>query len=200
MLACWFIIRTAIRFESGPLTLSFGSKRSSTTAAYSRASWWRTLAAVTGILVAGSAVSQEGLRIVAGSIVYIEYRVELVDGTLVTSNVGKGPIVYEAGGNKILPALDKALRGRTAGESGMIRLSAREAFGTIDESLFVEVPLDRVPTGARTPGAAMVAENPQGEKQRVEVRKIIGQVAILDYNHPLAGEELIYFVNVLDVK
>jgi len=161
---------------------------------------WRALAAVLGLLVVYSATPQEGLPIVEGSIVYIEYRVELGDGTLVTSNVGKDPIVYEAGGNQVLPALDRALRGRKAGDSGMIRLSAGEAFGTIDEDLFVEVPLDRLPEGARTPGAAIVAENPQGEKQRVEVREITGEVAVLDYNHPLAGEELVYYVNVLDVK
>lgn len=160
----------------------------------------RIVMTVSGLVFFASAASQDGLSIIAGSIVYIEYSVELVDGTIVTSNIGKDPMVYEAGGNKVLPALDKALRGRMAGEAGLVRLSPAEAFGIVDEDLFVEVPIHLLPEDARTVGSAIVAEDPQGMKQRVEVREVGDKVAVLDYNHPLAGKEIIYYVTILDVK
>lgn len=163
----------------------------------------RSLCAVFGILalspIAANA-SGDGIPIEEGNIVYLEYSAELVDGTVVSSNVGKDPVVYEAGGKKVLPALDRALRGRRAGESGMVRLSAAEAYGNVDEGLFVEVPLASLPEDARNTGAVLVVENTSGEKQRVEVREVRGQLAVLDYNHPLAGEEIIYYVRILDVK
>ena len=137
---------------------------------------------------------------VKGSIIYLQYRVELLDGTVVTHNEGEEPAVFEAGGGKILPALDRALRGRKAGEEGIVRLSAEEAFGAVDEELIVEVPLETLPQDARSSGAVLVAEDPDGVKQRVEVREIRGDTALLDYNHPLAGREILYFVKILDVK
>ncbi len=180
------------------------------------------LAGLLCLLPVLTASAGEELFVEEGRIVYIEYKVELTDGTVVSNNVGKDPVVYEAGGNRVLRALDKALRGMKAGDSrvvtlsaadafgnvdGMkagdsrvVTLSAADAFGNVDDSLIVEVPLDRVPGDARTTGSVMIAENPEGNKQRVTVRDIRGQVAVLDYNHPLAGRELRYTVKILDVK
>ena len=152
------------------------------------------------LLSTAAADSGEDISISEGNIVYLEYSAELVDGTVVSSNVGKDPVVYEAGGKKVLPALDRALRGRRAGESGTVRLSAAEAYGRVDESLFVEVPLASLPEDARKAGAVLMAENSAGEKQRVAVLEVRGEQAVIDYNHPLAGEEIIYYVRILDVK
>jgi FKBP-type peptidyl-prolyl cis-trans isomerase 2 len=146
------------------------------------------------------ATAQDALYIGEGSIVYIEYRLELADGTLVYDNVGKDPFVYEAGGNKILQALDEALRGRRAGDRRVVRLAARDGFGGIDDRLLVEVPLLRLPEDARTAGAVVLAENPRGRKQRAVVREVKDHTAVLDYNHPLAGKDLVYFVKIVDVK
>ncbi len=158
------------------------------------------LAGLLCLLPVLSASAGEELFVEEGRIVYIEYKVELTDGTVVSNNVGKDPVVYEAGGNRVLRALDKALRGMKAGDSRVVTLSAADAFGNVDDSLIVEVPLDRVPGDARTTGSVMIAENPEGNKQRVTVREIRGEVAVLDYNHPLAGWELTYTVKILDVK
>ncbi len=158
------------------------------------------LAGLLCLLPMFSASAGEELIVEEGRIVYIEYKVELTDGTVVSNNVGKDPVVYEAGGNRVLRALDKALRGMKAGDSRVVTLSAADAFGNVDDSLIVEVPLDRVPGDARTTGSVMIAENPEGNKQRVTVREVRGEVAVLDYNHPLAGRELTYTVKILDVK
>lgn len=158
------------------------------------------LAGLFSLLPVLSASAEEELFVEEGRIVYIEYKVELADGTVVSNNVGKDPVVYEVGGNRVLRALDKALRGMRSGDSRVVTLSAADAFGNVDDSLIVAVPLDQVPGDARTPGSVMIAENSEGNKQRVTVSEIRGQVAVLDYNHPLAGRELRYTVKILDVK
>ena len=144
--------------------------------------------------------AQEDLVVVAGSIVSMEFTAELDDGTVITNNVGKKPVIYEAGGTRILPALDAALRGLKAGDTKVVRVKATDAYGEVDDDLLVEVPLDQLPIDARNIGSVMVAENQDGSQRRVVVREIRDAIAIVDYNHPLAGHDLVYSVNILDVK
>ena len=144
--------------------------------------------------------AQADLTVVEGSVVSIEYRVELTDGTAVFDNVGKNPMVYEAGGAAILPALDAALRGLKAGDAKVVYLKAADAYGAVNTNLFVEVPLEQLPEDARHTGAVLVSANDRGEQQRVTVREVKDAVAIVDYNHPLSGQSLVYHIKILDVK
>ncbi len=144
--------------------------------------------------------AQADLTVVEGSVVYVEYIVELTDGTAVSGNVGKDAMVYEAGGASILPALDAALRGLKAGDARVVYLKPADAYGTVNEKLFVEVPLEQLPEDARNTGAVLVSANERGEQQRVTVREVKDAVAIVDYNHPLAGRNLVYRIKILDVK
>ncbi|MDA9983371.1 FKBP-type peptidyl-prolyl cis-trans isomerase [Gammaproteobacteria bacterium] len=144
--------------------------------------------------------AQADLTVVEGSVVSIEYRVELTDSTAVFDNVGKDPMVYEAGGAAILPALDAALRGLKAGDAKVVYLKPEDAYGAVNGSLFVEVPLEQLPEDARHAGAVLVSANDRGEQQRVTVREVKDAVAIVDYNHPLAGQNLVYRIKILDVK
>lgn len=144
--------------------------------------------------------AQTDLTVEEGSVVYVEYSVELTDGTAVFDNVGKEAMVYDAGGTAILPALDAALRGLKAGDARVVYLKPADAYGTVNEKLFVEVPLEQLPEDARRTGAVLVSANERGEQQRVTVREVKGTVAVVDYNHPLAGQNLVYHIKILDVK
>ncbi len=144
--------------------------------------------------------AQADLTVAEGSVVSLQYIVELTDGTAVFDNIGREPMVYEAGGSSILPVLDAALRGLKAGDTRVVNMDAADAFGAVNEKLFVEVPLDQLPEDARSTGAVLVSENERGEQQRVTVREVGNKVAIVDYNHPLAGQNLVYRIKILDVK
>ena len=144
--------------------------------------------------------AQVDLTVVEGSVVSIEYRVELTDGTAVFDNVGANPMVYEAGGATILPVLDAALRGLKAGDAKVVYLKAADAYGAVNTNLLVEVPLEQLPEDAHHAGAVLVSANDRGEQQRVTVREVKDAVAIVDYNHPLSGQNLVYHIKILDVK
>lgn len=146
------------------------------------------------------AAAAQDLAIAPGMVVSIEYTLMLEDGTAVYSNIDKEPLVYEAGGGRVLPGLDAALMGLKAGESTRVKLSVAEAYGEVDENLFIEVELDKLPEDSRHPGAVMAASFGDGEQRRVIVREVTETTAIVDYNHPLAGRSLEFVVRVLDVK
>ena len=136
----------------------------------------------------------------SGKTVSIEYTLTLGDGTVVDSNVGQEPLVYEAGGGDILPALDAALIGLSEGDLKRVELSAADGYGEVDEALRLEVPLDQLPDDARQVGTPLVARREDGQEMRVRVHDVTDSEAVLDYNHPLAGEPLSFSIRVVEIS
>ena len=86
--------------------------------------------------------AQESNVIDNGSTVSIEYTLTIDDGSTIDSNVGAEPLVYTAGAEQILPALDQALRGMIAGDSRTVTLAPQQGYGAVDPSLMLEVELE----------------------------------------------------------
>lgn len=135
----------------------------------------------------------------SGKTVAIEYTLTIGDGTVVDSNVGDDPLVYEAGSGQILPALDAALIGLDEGDTKSVDVAAGDGYGEVDEKLLFEVELDQLPEDARTIGTPLVARREDGQELRVRVHDVRDDTAVLDYNHPLAGEPLSFAVRVVSV-
>jgi len=136
----------------------------------------------------------------SGKTVSIEYTLTLDDGSVVDTNVGDEPLVYEAGGGQILPALDAALIGLDEGDTKSVELPASDGYGEIDEKLRFEVPIEQLPENAREVGTPLVARREDGQELRVRVHDVGDAAAVLDYNHPLAGENLSFSVRVVGVS
>jgi FKBP-type peptidyl-prolyl cis-trans isomerase 2 len=130
-----------------------------------------------------------------GMAVSFEYTVALADKTVVTSNVGKVPLVYQHGQQQILPGLEKALTGMKAGESKHVDLAAADAYGAYDDKAKVTVKRDQVPPDVK---ADMTLSSPDG--RTVKVVEINEQDVVLDLNHPLAGKDLAFDVKIVKVE
>lgn len=137
-----------------------------------------------------------------GSTVSIEYTLKLADGSTADTNVGGEPLVYTHGEQQILPALEAELVGMQAEETREVQLSPEQGYGPVHEEGIQTVPLDIIPEDARQPGAKLVGQGPQGEPIHAEVKEIKEDeaTAIVDLNHPLAGEELHFEVKVLEIN
>lgn len=132
-----------------------------------------------------------------GSRVSIEYTLSLTDGSVVQSNVGAEAMTYTQGEQQILPALENTLAGMRAGEEKKFTLSAVEAYGEVRDDAFREVPLDSIPQDARRVGALL---RTPGYKGSIQVHELREEVAVLDFNHPLAGEEITFAIRVISVE
>jgi FKBP-type peptidyl-prolyl cis-trans isomerase 2 len=135
-----------------------------------------------------------------GKKVSIEYTLNLDDGTLVGSNVGEDPLVYEHGRGQILPALERALAGLEQDATKEVKLTAEEGYGQRDPSAFKTVETEAIPEDARKVGTVLAAQDESGNQQHVRVHEIREDGIVLDLNHLLAGENLNFKVRVLTIE
>lgn len=140
---------------------------------------------------------QEDTVISSGSSVSFEFTLTLADGTVVESNVDQEPLTYVHGEGKLLPALEAALAGMTVDERKSIAVEAADAFGPVNPEAFREVPLESIPEDARTVGTPLSAEGFDGSIRVHEVRE---ETVVLDFNNPLAGEDLKFDVRIVSIE
>jgi peptidylprolyl isomerase len=157
----------------------------------------RFLALVVGLSgLSLTGVAEETTLISDGSLVQIEYTLSLADGSVVQSNVEQEPLAYVQGSGQLLPSLEQQLVGRAANDEVDVTLEAADAYGPVDEALFRTVPLEQLPEDARSVGTLLRADGFEGP---IRVSEVTDENAVLDFNHPLAGEDLTFKIKVLSV-
>jgi FKBP-type peptidyl-prolyl cis-trans isomerase SlyD len=134
------------------------------------------------------------MKITKDTIVTLSFRATDTRGKVLED--GKTPRAYLHGGyGNTLPGIEKALEGKEAGFAATLMLPPEDAFGERDESLATSMPKRDFPAGVKVGGQL------QGSNEQVfTVMKIKGDTVLLDGNHPLAGQTLLFAVKVLDVK
>ena len=145
--------------------------------------------------LASVAYAEKALQIADGMKVTMEYTLTLPDKTVVDSTTGKPPFSYTQGNREIIPGLEKALTGLKPGDKKSITVPAAEAYGLYDKKKIVEVPKKNVPAEVRV-GTKLRDQSGQ-EAKVVEVK---GDSVMVDVNHPLAGKDLMFDVNIIKVE
>lgn len=139
------------------------------------------------------------MQIEPGCTVHIHYTLTDNEGNVIDSSAGHEPLVYVAGAGEIIPGLDNALLGKQAGNHVDVKVSPEEGYGERIEEAVQQVEKAQL---AHLPGLEvgmpLQAETPNGPVSFVVVE--IGEDnVILDGNHPLAGVELNFSVDVVNV-
>jgi len=132
-----------------------------------------------------------------GSVVSIEYRLTLDDGSQVDTNVGQEPLVYTQGEGQIIPGLEKEMVGLAAGDTKTVQVSANEGYGDVDPEARREIDTAQIPEEARQVGALLTAE---GHAAPIRVHEVNGDKTVLDFNHPLAGKDLRFDVRIVSIE
>lgn len=135
-----------------------------------------------------------------GQTVSIEYTLKLDSGETADTNVGGEPLSYQHGESEILPDLEQALTGLAVGDEKSVTLAPEQGYGPHHEEAVRKVPLVELPEDARETGAQLAARDDDGNDFAVQVRAIEGEDAVLDFNHPLAGETLHFAVKILAIE
>jgi FKBP-type peptidyl-prolyl cis-trans isomerase SlpA len=138
-------------------------------------------------------------KIDVNSTVSVNYTGRLEDGTVFDSslNPGREPLSATLGQGALIPGFEKGLLGMSVGESKTVNIPCIEAYGELNEQLIAEVPKDRVPEGV-TEGQMLQTTTQQGP-MNVVVKEVKDDVVILDANHPLAGKDLIFDLEVISI-
>ena len=135
-----------------------------------------------------------------GSKVAVEYTLSLPGGEVVESNAGKGPLTYEHGTGKMLPAFEAQMNGLSAGATKEFDLSPEQGYGPVRKDLYQTVDAAQVPEDGRKVGTMLVAQGEGGKQRSVRVSEVKGDKIVLDLNHPLAGKKLHFAVKVLAIE
>jgi len=143
-------------------------------------------------------------KIEHGDYVTVTYTGRLKNNEVFESTDNTGPLEFQIGANSVLPGFENALLGMTANENKTIHLPADEAYGPVREELIHTV--NRAVFGDKiTPKPGIVlglTVERDGQKQKVPVmiKEIVGDEVIIDFNHPLAGQDLTYHITVTAVN
>ena len=136
-----------------------------------------------------------------GDTVKVHYHGKLTDGTTFDSSEGREPLEFEVGGGMVIPGFDTGVSGMTIGEKKTITIPADEAYGPKQEEMIMEFPKDRFPEDmVPEAGMQLNMSNEQGQNFPVVIVEIRDEVVILDANHPLAGEDLTFDLELVEIS
>lgn len=119
---------------------------------------------------------------------------------LIETSAGGEALAYLHGHGSIIPGLENAMAGKSAGDKFDVTIAADDAYGERKEGLEQQIPVKHL-QGAKTwkPGMVAVVHTDQGARQ-VTVIKAGLKHATVDLNHPLAGKDLTFSVEIVDVR
>lgn len=133
-------------------------------------------------------------------VVTIDYTLKDDNGTVLDSST-EGNFAYLHGANNIIPGLENALTGKSAGDEVDISVSPAEGYGEHNETMIQAVPRDMFDSEQEIQvGMQFHAESPEGEMIVVTVTDVEGDDVTVDGNHPLAGVNLNFGVKVIDIR
>lgn len=139
-------------------------------------------------------------KVDVNSTVSVNYTGKLEDGSIFDSSLGEGrePLLATLGQGSLIPGFEMGLVGMSEGETKTINIPFEEAYGDVNPQMVAEVPLDKVPEGV-TEGQMLQTMTQQGPLN-VLVKEVKESTVVIDGNHPLAGKNLIFDLEVISVQ
>ena len=135
-----------------------------------------------------------------GNKVKLHFTGKLDDGTVFASSADSEPIEFTLGQHEILPGLEEAVEGMAIGESRTVKISSEQAYGQRREDLTQEIPKEHLPADlAPEVGQRLRIDRPDGEPVLVSVAAVSDATITIDGNHPLAGQDLTFELEMVEI-
>jgi FKBP-type peptidyl-prolyl cis-trans isomerase SlyD len=133
--------------------------------------------------------------------VAIDYTLTLDSGQEIDKSPEGQPLGFIAGTGQIIPGLEKALIGKAAGDKTKIVVEPEDAYGPVKDDLFQNIPKNQFPDDVEVkPGMAFEAQGPRGPFMITVASVNDNDTVTVDLNHPMAGKQLHFDVNVVEVR
>ncbi|WP_018860659.1 MULTISPECIES: peptidylprolyl isomerase [unclassified Thioalkalivibrio] len=140
------------------------------------------------------------MQVAQNAVVSIHYTLTNDAGETIDSSEGREPLAYLHGNGQLVPGLERELEGKGAGDKVQAKVTPEEGYGEKIEAMVQEIPLEAFQgVDSVQPGMQFQAQTQNGPLT-VTVTKVEGETATVDGNHPLAGENLNFDVEVVEVR
>lgn len=135
-----------------------------------------------------------------GDTVKVHYTGKLIDGTEFDSSAGRDPLEFTIGSGQVIPGFESAVVGMSPGEACNTNIPVEDAYGPRSEEMLVEVPKENLAEGIQPDvGEKLQAVSEDGRKIALTVTAVSDTSVTLDGNHPLAGEELVFELELVEI-
>lgn len=137
----------------------------------------------------------------SGDTVAIHYTGTLLDGSTFDSSEGRAPLEFEVGSGMIIPGLDRAIPGMEVGDKKVVKIACADAYGPLNPEMRQAVPREGIP--AEIPlelGTQLQMQTPDGQALPVTVVEVTDATVTLDANHPLAGKDLQFDIELMSIN
>ena len=134
-----------------------------------------------------------------GDTVLVHYTGTLADGSEFDTSRGRDPLSFTLGEGSVIPGFETAVAELEVGENVTITVPAAEAYGERIDDAKQEVPLDAFGESLPQVGWGVELQGPDGQRVNAMVANIGDEFVTLDFNHPLAGEDLTFELELVQI-
>ncbi len=135
-----------------------------------------------------------------GDTVKVHYTGKLDDGTVFDSSVEREPLQFTIGEGQIIPGFEEAVIGMNPGESKTAKISMDKAYGPHRKEMVAVVPREQIPADLKPEvGQQLQVRQPDGRAMIVVITDVSEASVTLDANHPLAGKDLTFDIQLVEI-
>jgi FKBP-type peptidyl-prolyl cis-trans isomerase 2 len=141
------------------------------------------------------------IQVKENNTVKVNYTGKLSDGQVFDSSEGREPLEFTLGQGQLIPGFEKGVIDMKLNEKKTITIAKEEAYGDINKELIQEVDKAHLPQDmAPEVGMGLVSKDPDGREINLLVTEVKEESIVVDGNHPLAGKELTFDLEVVEIK
>jgi peptidylprolyl isomerase len=133
-----------------------------------------------------------------GSTIEVHYTGKFSDGEVFDSSIGKQPLKFTVGQGQLITGFENAVIEKNIGDKVSVTISPENAYGLVREDLIVQVTHDKMP-GKVEVGQTLQAASENGHPINVTIKEVNENYVVVDANHPLAGKELVFDIEIVSV-
>lgn len=135
-----------------------------------------------------------------GDTVRVDYTGKLSDGTVFDSSQGRDPLEFTLGAEQVISGFESAVEGMSPGDTAMATLPPEDAYGDRDDELLFQVERAELPEEMEPEVGDTLEVQPQrGDAFEARIAGVEDDTVVLDANHPLAGQELTFEIELVEI-
>jgi FKBP-type peptidyl-prolyl cis-trans isomerase 2 len=139
-------------------------------------------------------------QVKSGDKVKVHYHGKLTNGETFDSSEGRAPLEFEVGSGMVIKGFDDGVTGMAVGDKKTINIPYDEAYGPRNPDMIIEMPKERFPADMKIEeGMPLMMTDGSGQNFQVIVTEIKDDVVLLDANHPLAGQDLVFDLELVEI-
>ena len=136
-----------------------------------------------------------------GDVVKVHYTGKLINGEQFDSSADREPLEFTVGAGQMIKGFDAAMPGMNLGEKKTINIAPEDGYGPRSEEAIIPFPKENIPADMKLePGMQLTLSNQDGQPVPVIVVEVKDDVVVLDANHFLAGQDLVFDIELIEIN